>query len=77
MWVSSALSFEAATHISTKSEAVSSTLILATVDFILVLRWVSEPDPCVSANVDGRVWLLYEKARWLLYVLVPMIGCKC
>ncbi|KAJ7301934.1 hypothetical protein DFH08DRAFT_906152 [Mycena albidolilacea] len=42
------------------SEAVSSTLILATVDFILVLR----------------VWLLYEKARWLLYVLVPMIGCK-
>ncbi|KAF8205173.1 hypothetical protein K438DRAFT_1818672 [Mycena galopus ATCC 62051] len=40
------------------TEAVSSTLILATVDFILVLR----------------VWLLYEKARWLLYALVPMIG---
>ncbi|KAJ7238837.1 hypothetical protein B0H12DRAFT_1326771 [Mycena haematopus] len=42
------------------TEAVSSTLILATVDFILMLR----------------VWLLYEKARWLLYVLVPMIGLE-
>ncbi|KAK7045161.1 hypothetical protein R3P38DRAFT_189087 [Favolaschia claudopus] len=42
------------------TEAVSSTMILATVDFILVLR----------------VWLLYEKARWLLYVLVPMIGLE-
>ncbi|KAF7333721.1 hypothetical protein MVEN_02328500 [Mycena venus] len=42
------------------TEAVSSTLILATVDFILVLR----------------VWLLFEKARWLLYVLVPMIGLE-
>jgi len=42
------------------TEAVSSTLILATVDFILVLR----------------VWLLYEKARWLLYALVPMIGLE-
>ncbi|KAJ6577962.1 hypothetical protein B0H19DRAFT_573106 [Mycena capillaripes] len=42
------------------TEAFSSTLILATVDFILVLR----------------VWLLFEKARWLLYVLVPMIGLE-
>ncbi|KAJ6589275.1 hypothetical protein B0H19DRAFT_1367679 [Mycena capillaripes] len=42
------------------TEAVSSTLILATVDFILVLR----------------VWLLFEKARWLLYVLIPMIGLE-
>jgi len=42
------------------TEAVYSTLILATVDFILVLR----------------VWILYSKARWLLYVLVPMIGLE-
>ncbi|KAJ7604297.1 hypothetical protein DFH06DRAFT_1254985 [Mycena polygramma] len=41
-------------------EAVYSTLILATVDFVLVLR----------------VWILYGKNRWLLYVLVPMIGLE-
>ncbi|KAJ7278684.1 hypothetical protein C8J57DRAFT_1573263 [Mycena rebaudengoi] len=41
-------------------EAVTSTLILATVDFILVLR----------------VWILYEKRRILLYLLVPMIGLE-
>ncbi|KAF7346951.1 hypothetical protein MVEN_01447500 [Mycena venus] len=42
------------------TEAFFSTLILATVDLILVLR----------------VWLLFEKARWLLYVLMPMIGLE-
>ncbi|KAJ7440612.1 hypothetical protein FB451DRAFT_1300022 [Mycena latifolia] len=40
-----------------QGEAVTSTLILATVDFILVLR----------------VWILYGKKRMLLYLLVPMI----
>ncbi|KAJ7723791.1 hypothetical protein B0H16DRAFT_1698864 [Mycena metata] len=43
-----------------QSEAVTSTLILATVDFILVLR----------------VWILYDKKRWLLYLLVPMIALE-
>ncbi|KAF7314131.1 hypothetical protein HMN09_00572200 [Mycena chlorophos] len=40
-----------------QGEAATSTLILATVDLILVLR----------------VWLLYEKKRILLYLLFPMI----
>ncbi|KAJ7911377.1 hypothetical protein B0H13DRAFT_579395 [Mycena leptocephala] len=42
------------------SEAVYSTLVLATVDFVLMLR----------------VWILYGKARWLLYVLIPMISLE-
>ncbi|KAJ6612842.1 hypothetical protein B0H10DRAFT_273619 [Mycena sp. CBHHK59/15] len=41
-------------------EAGTSTVILATVDFVLVLR----------------VWILYEKKRQLLYLLVPMIGLE-
>ncbi|KAJ7172791.1 hypothetical protein C8R43DRAFT_1230920 [Mycena crocata] len=43
-----------------QGEAVTCTMILATVDFILVLR----------------VWILYGKKRMLLYVLVPMIGLE-
>ncbi|KAF7304017.1 hypothetical protein MIND_00632900 [Mycena indigotica] len=43
-----------------QGEAVTSTIILATVDLILMLR----------------VWLLYEKKRLLLYLLVPMIGLE-
>ncbi|KAJ7661093.1 hypothetical protein B0H17DRAFT_1212373 [Mycena rosella] len=43
-----------------QEEAVTCTLILATVDFILVLR----------------VWILYGKRRMLLYLLVPMIGLE-
>ncbi|KAJ7212527.1 hypothetical protein GGX14DRAFT_620673 [Mycena pura] len=42
------------------SEAVMCTLILATVDFILVLR----------------VWILYKKKWVLLYLLVPLIGLE-
>ncbi|KAJ7768608.1 hypothetical protein DFH07DRAFT_807402 [Mycena maculata] len=41
-------------------EAATSTMILATVDFILVLR----------------VWILYGKKRMMLYFLVPMIGLE-
>ncbi|KAJ7923817.1 hypothetical protein B0H13DRAFT_2400584 [Mycena leptocephala] len=47
-------------YISNASEAVYSTLVLATVDFVLMLR----------------VWILYGKARWLLYVLIPMISLE-
>ncbi|KAJ7160383.1 hypothetical protein C8R46DRAFT_1223858 [Mycena filopes] len=43
-----------------RGEAVTSTIVLATVDFILVLR----------------VWILYGKKRWLLYMLVPLIGLE-
>ncbi|KAJ7748197.1 hypothetical protein DFH07DRAFT_830423 [Mycena maculata] len=43
-----------------QGEAFTSTMILATVDFILVLR----------------VWVLYGKKRMLLYLLVPMIGLE-
>ncbi|KAJ7064083.1 hypothetical protein C8F01DRAFT_1130294 [Mycena amicta] len=43
-----------------QGEAVTSTVILATVDLILVLR----------------VWLLYERKRVLLYLLIPMIGLE-
>ncbi|KAJ7133164.1 hypothetical protein C8R44DRAFT_870602 [Mycena epipterygia] len=57
-----ALSYDASVQLrpfkSDSGEAATSTLILATVDFILVLR----------------VWILYGKKRVLLYFLVPMIG---
>ncbi|KAJ7723777.1 hypothetical protein B0H16DRAFT_1737045 [Mycena metata] len=61
-------------------EAVTSTLILATVDFILVLRCVHllPFDYFSHSLIDAarRVWILYDKKRWLLYLLVPMIALE-
>lgn len=54
-------------------------MILATVDFILVLRYIFPYAPTIHGALHSsthRVWILYGKNRMLLYLLVPMIGCK-